>query len=88
MIHRAELAAIAGLLLMGLLSVLVELESPIATLPDGPGRWIDGVCVGMWFVAAAVTYPVAYLRRRRRRRRRETDVVREAEAILRRSAGG
>ena len=85
MISRAELAAILGLLVMGVLAVLVELQSPTAALPDGPGRWIDGICVGVWFVAAAVAYPAAYLRCRRRRHRQEADVVREAEAILRRS---
>jgi len=87
MINRAELAAILGLLVMGVLAVLVELQSPTAALPDGPGRWIDGVCVGVWFAAAAVAYPVAYVRRRRRRRRQERNVVQEAEAILRRSTG-
>jgi hypothetical protein len=67
-------------------SVYLDPADPTRALPDGPVRWIDGVCVGSWFAAAATVYPIAYLRRRGRRRRREAEVVREAEAILRRAA--
>jgi hypothetical protein len=49
-------------------AVYVDPADPTRARADGITRWVDLVCVGVWFVAAAAMIPPALLRQRRRRR--------------------
>ncbi|HEY6798804.1 MAG TPA: hypothetical protein VI248_29345 [Kineosporiaceae bacterium] len=49
-------------------AVYVDPADPAHARVDGVTRWVDLVCVGVWFVAAGAVFPVAVRRQRRRRR--------------------
>ncbi|MGH3425246.1 MAG: DUF3592 domain-containing protein [Nocardioidaceae bacterium] len=51
-------------------TVYVDPDEPSHALLQGPGRWIDGVFVLVWFVAAALLVALAASRRAVGRRRR------------------